>query len=246
MKTTNPALHEDSFNVPHDGTTMTLEGTAFKSFILLILLTLSGSYVFATTVGLSQPPAILWGWVVFGSLLALVMGFICVFNPKSAPITAPAYAVLEGLAVGGVSALFEYMYPLIVVQTVLITLVVFAGLLFVYSIRLVQASENFKLGLLSIMFGILFYYGINFVSRIFFGFEMPLIYDTGWAGIGFSLFICVIAALNYVLDFDFIERGVEQGAPKYMEWYASFGLLVTTVWLYLEILRLLGKIRSNN
>ena len=154
--------------------------------------------------------------------------------------------MLEGLFIGGVSAIFEQRFPGIVMQAVGLTFGTLAALLVAYRSGLIRATENFKLGVVAATGGIALLYLVNIGMRLF-GFEgMGFIHDSSLMGIGFSVVVVIVAALNLVLDFDFIEQGVEQGAPKYMEWYAAFGLLVTLVWLYLEILRLLSKLQSRN
>jgi uncharacterized YccA/Bax inhibitor family protein len=158
-------------------------------------------------------------------------------------VTAPIYAALEGLALGGISAVFESRYPGIVSQAVFLTFGTLAALLIAYRSGWIKATENFKLGVVAATGGIFFVYLISFVLS-FFGVSIPLIHGSGVFGILFSLFVVVIAALNLVLDFDFIEQGAEQGAPKYMEWFAAFGLMVTLIWLYLEVLRLLSKLQQ--
>jgi uncharacterized YccA/Bax inhibitor family protein len=173
----------------------------------------------------------------------LVMAMVCVFKPTTAPITAPLYAGLEGLVLGALSAILEVQFPGIVIQAVTLTFGVFACLLLAYQSGLIKATENFKLGVVAATGGIFLVYLISFVGG-FFGFQMPLIHSSGTFGILFSLFVVGIAALNLVLDFDFIEKGAESGAPKHMEWYGAFGLIVTLEWLYIEILHLLSKLRS--
>ena len=144
---------------------------------------------------------------------------------------------------GGISAMFELQFPGIVIQAVGLTFGTLLALLVAYSTGVIKATENFKLGVTAATGGIFIVYMVTFVLR-FFGIEVSFIHGNGLMGIGFSLFVVVIAALNLVLDFDFIEQGVEKGAPKYMEWYGAFGLMVTLIWLYLEILRLLAKLQS--
>jgi uncharacterized YccA/Bax inhibitor family protein len=156
--------------------------------------------------------------------------------------TAPLYAVLEGLFLGGISALYELKFQGIVIQAVALTFGTLAALLLAYKSRLIKVTENFKLGVVAATGGIALVYLIS-IGLGFFGIRMPYLHDSGPIGIGISVFIVIVAALNLVLDFDFIEQGAAQGAPKYMEWYAAFGLLVTLIWLYLEILRLLAKVR---
>jgi uncharacterized YccA/Bax inhibitor family protein len=174
-----------------------------------------------------------------------VVALVTIFKKEWAGITAPLYALLEGLAIGGISAVFEAQFPGIVIQAVALTFGTCLALLLAYKSRLIRATENFKLGVVAATGGIALFYLITFILS-FFGVRVSIFYSSGWMGIGFSLFVCVIAALNLVLDFDFIEQGAAQGAPKYMEWYGAFGLMVTLIWLYLEILRLLAKLRSRD
>lgn len=152
---------------------------------------------------------------------------------------------MEGVFVGVISARYSALYDGIVLQAALLTLGILFALLFAYQSRLIQATENFKLGLVAATGGIAIVYLVSIVLS-FFGIQIPLIHESGLVGIGFSLVVVVIAALNLVLDFDFIEKGVAQGAPKYMEWQSALGLLVTIVWLYIEMLRLLSKLRSRD
>jgi uncharacterized YccA/Bax inhibitor family protein len=155
----------------------------------------------------------------------------------------PVYAAFEGLLLGGISAMYEQRYEGIVINAVALTFGTLAALLLAYRAGLVRATENFKLGIFAATGGIALVYLISMVMG-FFGRSIPYIHESGLIGIGFSLFVVTIAALNLVLDFDFIERGAELGAPRYMEWVGAFGLLVTLVWLYLEILRLLAKLQD--
>ena len=168
---------------------------------------------------------------------------VTIFKPTVGHITVPAYAVVEGVFLGVISMIFNAMYPGIVVQAVFLTFGTLGALLLAYKSGLIQATENFKLGVVAATGGIAILYLINFVMG-FFGSGMGIISGNDTMGILFSGFVVVIAALNLVLDFDFIEEGAEMGAPKYMEWYGAFGLLVTLIWLYLEILRLLAKLQS--
>ena len=158
-------------------------------------------------------------------------------------VATPAYAALEGLLLGGVSVGFEAQYPGLVSQAVFLTFGVLAVLLMAYRSGIIRATDNFKLGVVAATGGIGLVYLVGFVMS-FFGASIPLIHGSGPIGIAFSLVVVGVAALNLVLDFDFIEQGAERGVPKYMEWYAAFGLLVTLVWLYLEMLRLLAKLQE--
>ncbi|HEX9723391.1 MAG TPA: Bax inhibitor-1/YccA family protein, partial [Vicinamibacteria bacterium] len=159
------------------------------------------------------------------------------------PVTVPIYALLEGLFLGAISSMFEQMYPGIVIQAVGLTFGTLFALLFAYKSGLIKATENFKLGVVAATGAVALIYMASIVLS-FFGTSIPYIHESGTIGILFSLAVVVIAALNLVLDFDFIETGAERGAPKYMEWYGAFGLLVTLIWLYLEMLRLLSKLNS--
>jgi uncharacterized YccA/Bax inhibitor family protein len=246
MRTSNPTLKETTFEKwlgqADDQNAMTLRGVVQKSFILLFLLFATSMYTWQ----LYQDGSIYIGsYAMFGGIGAFILAIVTSFKPEWSPVTAPAYALVKGLALGAISAMFEQRFPGIVFQAVLLTMGVFVSLLLVYRSGLVKVTENFKLGLLAATGGIFVIYLISFIGS-FFGWNMPIIHESGWMGIGFSLFVVVIAALNLVLDFDFIEQGTEQRVPKFMEWYASFGLIVTLVWLYIEILRLLAKLNSRD
>jgi uncharacterized YccA/Bax inhibitor family protein len=220
---------------------MTLQGTVNKTVILLALLGIGGAFgwqAYLTNPGLSM--ALMWA----GALGGLVTAMIIVFNKTDAPMLSPVYAILEGLALGAVSAMYDQAYHGIAVQAVGLTLATLVTLLAVYSTGLIKPSENFKLGVIAATGGIAVVYLIDIIGMFVGGWRVPFINDYGPIGIAFSVFVCGIAALNLVLDFDFIETGVENKAPKFMEWYGAFGLLVTLVWLYLEILRLLAKLRK--
>jgi len=171
---------------------------------------------------------------------------VTAFKPEWSPFTSPVYALLEGLFLGGISAIFEGLYPGIVMQAVGCTFGTMFCLLAAYRSGLIRATENFKLMVISATGGIALLYLVSMGLRLFTSYSIPFIHEGGIWGIAFSLFVVAIAALNLVLDFDFIEKGVEAGAPKYMEWYAAFGLMVTLVWLYLEILKLLAKMRGRD
>ena len=221
---------------------MTLAGAINKTGILLVLCLVSAGYVWNQFFQSSEPPAVN-GLMMLGLLGGLVMAIVTIFKRQWAGLTAPAYALLQGLALGGISAMFELQYPGIVIQAVGLTFGTLAMLLLAYKTGLIKPTENFRLMIVAATGGIALLYLVSFVMG-FFGSSVGFIHSNGLFGIGFSLFVVAIAALNLVLDFDFIEAGAEQGAPKYMEWYGAFSLMVTLVWLYLEILRLLAKLRS--
>jgi len=243
IRSSNPALNSKTFE--HNGPVtekMTLNGTTTKTLILLMLVMFAASKTWAMFLD-GNPNLTLF--MIGGLIGGLIFAIITIFKKTWSPVTAPIYALLEGLALGGISAFFEQMYPGIVIDAVFLTFGTLFALLMAYKSGMIKATENFKLGIVAATGGIMLIYVINFIMS-FFGSQIPLIHESGTFGILFSLFVVTIAALNLVLDFDFIENGVKAGAPKYMEWYASFGLIVTLVWLYLEILRLLAKLRNRN
>lgn len=239
----NPALNKssfDSFSRTSRGAeineVMTIKGTVDKTAIGLFLLIFSGYYSFAPGMTYLIPVG------VFGGLIVAI---ITIFKKEWSPITVPIYAILEGLAMGSISYMFNQAYEGIVMQAIGLTLGILASLLLAYRSGMIKATENFKLGVVAATGGIFLVYMASFVMS-FFGASISVLDPTNSSlmSIGFSLFIIVIASLNLVLDFDFIEEGAKKGAPKYMEWYGAFGLLVTLIWLYLEILKLLSKLRS--
>ena len=242
MRSGNPVLKSDTFDIAPSGARMTLSGTVNKTAILLALCFTSAMYAWGKFYNTGNPAAIM-PLVWIGAIGGLVFCLVTVFKKEWAGITAPIYALLEGLVVGGLSAMFELKYPGIVIQAVGLTFGTLAALLMAYKSGLIKATENFKLGVVAATGGIALLYLVS-IGFSMFGKPIGFIHEGSLFGILFSLFVVVIAALNLVLDFDFIEKGVEQGAPRYMEWYGAFGLTVTLVWLYLEILRLLAKTRS--
>ncbi len=246
MRSGNPALSAKTFagfDAASDDV-MTLQGTVNKTGILLAIVVVSASYVWSRFFETGDAAAIT-PYLIGGVIGGLIFAMIAIFKPTTAPWSAPIYAVLEGLFLGGISAIFENMYPGIVIQAVGLTFGTMLSLLLAYKSGIIRATENFKLGVAAATGGIFVLYMVNIVMG-FFGSGMGFIHQSGLWGIGFSAFVVVIAALNLVLDFDFIEDAAERGAPKYMEWRAALGLLITLVWLYLEILRLLSKLRGRD
>jgi len=246
MRTANPALNSKTFQEYSSRTdamdAMTIQGTVNKTAIMLCCLLLTAGWTWNMFYS-SGNSAEVMPWMMGGAIGGLVVALITVFKKTAAPITAPIYALLEGLFIGGISSIFEARYPGIVIQAVGLTFGTLFALLFAYKSGLIKATENFKLGVIAATGSIMLIYVASIVLG-FFGIRVPFIHDSGPFGILFSLVVVVIAALNLVLDFDFIEHGAERGAPKFMEWYAAFGLMVTLVWLYIEMLRLLAKLRS--
>jgi uncharacterized YccA/Bax inhibitor family protein len=173
-----------------------------------------------------------------------ITAMITIFRPTSSPITAPIYAVLEGMFLGGISAFFEGMYPGIAIQAVSLTLAVLGVMLFLYKARIIKVTEKLRGGIIAATGAIAVVYLVSWVLSMF-NIYLPMIHSSGLMGIGFSLFVVGLAAFNLLLDFDFIEKGARNGAPKYMEWFSAFGLMMTLIWLYLEILRLLSKLNRD-
>jgi uncharacterized YccA/Bax inhibitor family protein len=241
MRSGNPVLKSDTFDIASEGARMTLGGTVNKTAILLALVLITAIYTWGRFFSTGNPAAIM-PLVWTGAIGGLVMCLVTVFKKEWAGVTAPIYALLQGLLVGGLSAFYESRFPGIVIQAVGLTFGTLACLLLAYKSGLIKATENFKLGVVAATGGIALLYLVSFAMS-FFGKPIGFIHEGGLFGILFSGFVVVIAALNLVLDFDFIEAGAENGAPKYMEWYGAFGLTVTLIWLYLEILRLLSKLR---
>ena len=240
MNSSNPTLSPAVFanEVSVGGETMTLQGAVNKSAILLGLLLLSAMFVWQKA---TVNPATAMPWMIGGLIAGLVLCLVTCFKRVWSPVTAPLYALAEGLVLGAVSAFYEAQFNGIVFQAVLLTSGTLMGMLALYTMRIIQPTRKFMLGVMAATGGIALTYLIGMVLS-FFGVRMGFLYGNGLFGIGFSLVVVIVAALNLIMDFATIEQGVQSRAPKYMEWYAAFGLLVTLVWLYLEILRLLSKI----
>jgi uncharacterized YccA/Bax inhibitor family protein len=258
MRTGNPALNAttfESFGVYRQDASavradaMTINGTAQKTFFLLVLALGSACFTWSRAFRLveADPSAAIGSaapWVFGGAIVGLITALVICFKHTWAPMLAPVYALAEGLFLGGVSAGFEAQYPGIVIQAVGGTFGTLACLLLAYQSGLIRATENFKLGIVAATGGIALLYLVTFIAGLF-GFPLfSSLFGSGIIGIGFSVVVVSIAALNLVLDFDFIEQAADRGAPKYLEWYGAFALMVTLVWLYLEILRLLAKLND--
>jgi uncharacterized YccA/Bax inhibitor family protein len=242
MRTSNPALSNAAFRGQGIalGETMTLTGTVNKTGILLLcaIATAAWSWNLET-----RSPEAAAGLAVVGAIGGLVVALVTVFKKAWSPITAPIYALLEGLVLGSVSVLFESRYPGIAMEAVGLTFGTLLALLLAYHAGLIRVTRAFQMGVVAATGGIAIFYFLTFILG-FFGIHFTSIYGSGLIGIGFSVFVVIVAALNLVLDFDFIARGAQSGAPKYMEWYGGFALLITLIWLYFEILRLLAKLNN--
>lgn len=254
MKTSNPVLSNKSFeNLPGslyggaiDATQrMTLSGTVNKTGVLLLCVAVTAYWTWSRFL-VARDMADVAPYLLLGLVGGFIMAMVTTFKREWAPVTAPAYALLEGLALGGISAVFDVRYPGIAIQAVGLTFGTLLALLLVYSTGIIRVTDKFRIGVIAATGGIALFYLAQMLLGFFGVHFLSSVHGSGTVGIVFSLFVVGIAALNLILDFDFVERGANQGAPKYMEWYGAFGIMVTLVWLYLEILRLLAKTRSRN
>ncbi|AOK90382.1 Bax inhibitor-1/YccA family membrane protein [Paenibacillus polymyxa] len=241
MSFSNPVLRDDIFLREDEREAseqrMTIGGTVNKTLLLLVLLIVSGSITwYMTYEGTVEVLSLLTAGFIGMAGVALAISFF----PKTAPLLSPVYAILSGFALGGVSAFMEYEYPGIVANAILLTVGILFLMLFMYTQRIIKVTRGFISFVVLCTMAIFLVMLVDFILN-FFGMNVPYIHETGWLGIGISLFIVIIAALNLLVDFNFIEEQADQGAPKYMEWYGAFALLVTLVWLYVRILDLLAK-----
>ena len=246
MATANPAMSEAVYQRAGLAATptqaMTIQGSVLKTAILVVILLATAAYTWSQAVEGSN--TVSYGLLIAGAIGGFITALVTIFIPRVSPITAPIYAALEGLVLGAISAVFEAAYPGIVIQAVGLSIGVLAVMLFVYGTGIIRATEKFKIGVVAATGAVCLVYLVDIVLS-WFSIRIPWIHESGVVGIGFSLVVVVIAALNLILDFDFIEQGAKLQAPKYMEWYGGFSLLVTLVWMYLEILRLLAKLRGS-
>jgi uncharacterized YccA/Bax inhibitor family protein len=254
FKTSNPALGQNTFSdaarsqyggsLVDAAARMTLSGTVNKTGILLLCAIATAAWTwnqFMQTHDLSVAgPA-----VMVGALGGLVVAMVTVFKKEWSPVTSPIYALLEGLVLGGLSAMFELRYPGIAMEAVGLTFGTLFVMLFLYKSGVIKVTQKFRMGVVAATGGIVIFYFLTWILSMLHISMFSSVFGSGPIGIGFSLLVVAIASLNLVLDFDFVEQGVAYGAPKYMEWYAAFGIMVTLVWLYLEMLRLLSKFRKN-
>jgi len=241
-RSSNPAFRSEYFqSTAAAGQVMTIQGTINKIGFLMLLLVASGSFTWKMAL---EGVASLQSMMYLGIFGGLITALFTVFSPRNARFSAPIYAVFEGLALGGISGLFHMAYQGIVLNAVMLTLATLFGMLFLYKTEIVKPTERFKAGVMSATMGVCFAYLFSFILSMF-GLASP-IHATGGVGIIISLVVVVIAALNLILDFDMIVKGADSGAPEHMEWYGAFGLLVTLVWLYLELLRLLAAFQRRD
>ena len=249
MRTANPVLNDNTFTrfqgYVEAENLMSVSGTVNKTGLLLALVVAGALWTWYLYFQSPGNPAAVSPWMIGGAIGGFILAIVTVFKQEWAPVTSPIYAVLEGFFVGALSAILEARYSGIVIQAVGLTFGTCAAMLFAYTSGLIKATQNFKLGVVAATGGIAIVYVVSLLLGLF-GVRVPMIYDNGLVGIAFSLFVVTIAALNLVIDFDFIDSGARRGLPKYMEWYGAFGLMVTLIWLYIEILRLLVKLRSRD
>jgi uncharacterized YccA/Bax inhibitor family protein len=246
LRTSNPALNDQVFRGEGAafGEAMTVQGTVNKTGILLLCTVATAAWAWNIFLHSHSAQAV-GPLALVGVIGGLIFAFATIFKKTWAPVTAPIYALFEGLVLGSVSAILEVRFPGIAIQAVSLTFGTMVALLLVYRSGLIRVTDSFRTGIFAATGGIAIFYLIE-MALGFFGVHFTAVNGNGAIGIGFSVFVVIIAALNLVLNFDFIENGARAGAPKYMEWYGAFGMMVTLIWLYFEILQLLSKLRSRN
>ncbi len=242
-RSSNPVFNQDRFrNIANSATSdgvMTVNGTITKTLILFVILIAAGAFVWGKVT-----PENLLTFVIGGAIGGLIFALATIFKPAWAPITAALYAVFEGMFVGAISKMYASFYDGIVMQAVGLTMSILLVMLVLYRTGVLRATPKFRRGVIIATAGIFLFYILNWIFSMFGG--GVSLANFGLLGIGIQLVIVGVASLNLILDFDNIERGAEQGLPKIMEWYSGFGIMVTLVWLYLELLRLIALISGRN
>jgi uncharacterized YccA/Bax inhibitor family protein len=245
LKTSNPAFARGTYTVngvaAGYGPTMTIAGTVNKAGILIICVMLTAAWTWNQF--FTNGPAAVGGYTMIGAFGGFIAAMVTIFKKEWSPITAPIYALLEGLFLGSLSAMLELRFHGIAIESVALTFGTCFCMLIAYRTGLIQPTQRFMLGVVAATGGIAVVYFLSMILGLF-HIQIPGIFGSGPVGILFSLAVVIVAALNLILDFAVIEEGANRGAPKYMEWYSAFGLMVTLVWLYLEIIRLLSKLRD--
>ncbi|MFA5326627.1 MAG: Bax inhibitor-1/YccA family protein [Prolixibacteraceae bacterium] len=253
-KSSNPIFGKNIFSQPAtsaDSGVMTINGTINKTGLMLLIVVFAATFTWRKFFGAIDPatpgvlPSGIMTWTLIGAIGGFITAIITTFSPRRAAMTAPIYAVFEGLFLGAISALFEAMYPGLVMRAVSLTFGVFLIMLLLFRSGTIRATDKFRTVIFAATGGIALVYFVSFIAGMF-GANLGFMYGNGLIGIGFSLVVVAIAALNLILDFDMIVKGSNARAPQYMEWYGAFGLMVTLIWLYLEILRLLSKFASRD
>src|ERR1700733_4676185 len=248
LKTSNPAFAGNTFTVngvaAGYGPTMTISGTVNKAGILMLCVIATAIYTWNQF--FTNGPAAVGGYTMIGAFGGFVVAMVTVFKKEWSPITAPIYALLEGLFLGSLSAMLELRFPGIAIEAVALTFGTCFVMLLAYRSGLIRPTQKFAIGIIAATGGIAVFYFLSMILGLFNVHIFGPLFGNGPVGILFSLAVVTIASLNLILDFGMIEEGADRGAPKYMEWYGAFGLMVTLVWLYLEMIRLLSKLRSRN
>ena len=253
-KSSNPVFGKNIFNqsaTSADEGVMTVNGTINKTGLMFLIVLFAATFTWRKFFGAidpSMPSAIppgVMAWMIGGAIGGFITAIITAFSPRRAAMTAPIYAVFEGLFLGAISAMFEAMSPGLVMRAVSLTFGVFFMMLILYRSGTIRATEKFRKVIFAATGGIALVYLVSFIAGMF-GVNFGFMHGNSMISIGFSLVVVVIAALNLILDFDMITQGANARAPKFMEWYGAFGLMVTLIWLYLELLRLLSKLASRD
>jgi uncharacterized YccA/Bax inhibitor family protein len=242
FKSSNPMMSEktfDNYTESYQGEVMTVNGAVNKTLVFLAILIISAIIGWDMALKGNFSPTMMYVLI----FVALGLAIVSAMRPQLVMYTGTAYCVIKGLVVGMISVMFEFAFPGIVIQALMLTAGTAAGMLFMYKAGIIKVTETFRSIIYIATAGIAIFYLIAF-GLSFAGVQMPMIHDNGPMGIGFSVFVVALAALNLLLDFDFIEKGAERKAPKFMEWMGAFGLIITLVWLYIEILRLLSKLKD--
>jgi uncharacterized YccA/Bax inhibitor family protein len=253
-KSSNPVFGKNIFSQPATSTNdgvMTINGTINKTGLMLLIVVLAATFTWRKFFGAIDPanpgvmPSGIMVWTMVGAIGGFITAIITTFSPRRAAMTAPIYAVFEGLFLGAISAVFEAMYPGLVMRAVSLTFGVFLIMLLLFRSGAIQVTNKFRTIIMAATGGIVLVYLGSFIAGLF-GVNVSFLHDSSPLSIGISLFVVAIAALNLILDFDMIVKGASARAPQYMEWYGAFGLMVTLIWLYLEMLRLLSKLANRN
>lgn len=247
LRTENPTFNERTFDrldpALAGGDTMTVNGAITRTVVLLFLAVLGASAVWSRAWADPFDPMVMVA-MIGGSIGGLIVAVVIFFKQVWAPILAPVYALVKGLALGGITALFERAYPGIAVQAVGLTALTLFFMLSLYRTGVIKVTQKFMAGVAAATLAVFGMYAVSMVLSLVTGSPLAMLHSNGPFGIAISLVIVAIAALNLVMDFHLIYEGERRGAPKYMEWYGAFALMVTLVWLYIEMLRLLSKLRG--
>lgn len=247
LRSSNPAMtgkiFEKAGTASVGSDAMTINGTINKTGLMLLLVIAAAAYTWNMVLG--NDPGRVGTLAMIGAIGGFIMALITIFRPQSSAFTAPVYAILEGLFLGAISAIINAQYPGVAFQAVLLTIGTLFSMLFLYRSGRIRATPRFRRGVMMATGAVFFAYLISWVMSLL-GMPVGFMNSAGPLGILINLVIIVIAALNLIMDFDFIEKGSQMGAPKYMEWYGAFGLMVTLIWLYIEFLRLLSRFSSRN